>query len=113
MALGIVESGTQSATGTHALGSGSTTNGVYTCSWNLTDMVDGDVIRCYVTKKTLTGDTAEVIYEGWYQHVNGGGAPMVTSPPVVNHGFIVQCHVDESGANTVSVPWSLDRVAEF
>ena len=47
MALGIVESGTQTATDNHPLGSGSTVNGAYVCSWNLTDMVDGDVIRCY------------------------------------------------------------------
>jgi hypothetical protein len=113
MALGIVESGTQSATGEHALGSGSSTAGVYVCSWNLTDMVDGDVVRCSVRKKTLTGDTGEVIYSGWYANVNGGGDPMVSSPPVLNHGFLVQCYVEESGANTVSVPWSLDRVAEY
>ncbi len=113
MAVGIVESNTQSATTTHALGSGSSTAGVYVCSWNLTDMTSGEVIRCYVTKKTLTGDTADVIYEGYYQHDNGGGAPMVSSPPVLNHGFIVQCNVEEIGVNTVSVPWSLDRIAEF
>lgn len=113
MALGIVESGTQTATSAHALGSGSTTAGVYVCSWNLTDMVNGDVIRCYVTKKVLTGDTADEIYSGYYQHADGGGDPMVSSPPVLNHGFTVQCGVEEIGANSVSVPWSLDRVAEF
>lgn len=112
MALGTVESGTQSATGDHALGSGSTDDGVYVCNWNLTDMVDGDVIRCYVKAKTLTGDTAEVIYEGYYQHANGGGAPIVSSPPVVSM-FSVQCGVEEIGANTVSVPWSLVRIAEY
>lgn len=113
MALGVVESNTQSATGDHALGSGSSAAGVYVCSWNLTDMVDGDVIRCYVKKKVLTGDTAETIYSGYYQHTNGGGDPMVSSPPVLNHGGLVQCGVEEIGANTVSVPWSLDRVAEY
>lgn len=112
MALGTVESGTQSATGAHDLGSGSTDDGVYTCNWNLTDMVDGDVIRCYVVAKTLTGDTAEVIYEGYYQHANGGGAPIVSSPPVVSM-FSIRCGVEEIGANTVSVPWSLVRIAEY
>lgn len=113
MALGIVESGTQTATGEHALGSGSTVHGVYTCSWNLTDMVDGDVVRCSVRAKVLTGDTAETIYSGYYQHANGGGDPIVSSPPVLNHGFLVQCYVEEIGANSVSVPWSLDRIAEY
>jgi hypothetical protein len=112
MALGTVESNTQSATGAHDLGSGSTDDGVYVCNWNLTDMVDGDVIRCYVKTKVLTGDTAEVIYEGYYQHANGGGAPLVSSPPVVSM-FSVQCGVEEIGANTVSVPWSLVRIAEY
>jgi hypothetical protein len=112
MALGTVEGTTQSATGAHDLGSGSTDDGVYVCNWNLTDMVDGDVIRCYVKAKVLTGDTAEVIYEGYYQHANGGGAPLVSSPPVVSM-FSVQCGVEEIGANTVSVPWSLVRIAEY
>lgn len=112
MALGTVESGTQTATTDHALGSGSTVAGVYTCNWNLTDMVDGDVIRCYVKTKTLTGDTAETIYSGYYQHTNGGGDPIVSSPPVVSM-FSVQCGVEEVGANSVSVPWSLVRIAEY
>ena len=112
MALGTVESGTQSATADHALGSGSTTAGVYTCNWNLTAMVDGNVIRCYVKTKTLTGDTAEVVYSGWYANTNGGGDPLVSSPPVVSM-FSIQCGVEESGSNTVSVPWSLVRHAEY
>lgn len=112
MALGTVESGTQSATTDHALGSGTTTPGVYSCQWNLTAMTLTCVIRCYVKTKTLTGDTAEVAYEGWYQHVDGGGGPIVTSPPVVSL-FSVQCGVEEVGANTVSVPWSLIRHADY
>lgn len=112
MALGTVESGTQSATTEHALGSGSTVAGVYTCNFNLTNMVDGNVIRCSVRTKTLTGDTAETVYSGYYQHANGGGDPLVSSPPVVSM-FSVQCYVEEIGANTVSVPWSLVRHAEY
>lgn len=112
MALGTVESGTQSATVAHDLGAGSTTPGVYVCNWNLTAMVGGNVIRCYVRTKTLTGDALETIYEGYYQHTDGGGAPLVSSPPVVSM-FQVQCGVEEIGANTVSVPWSLTRIAEY
>lgn len=112
MALGVVESGTQTATAEHALGSGSTVNGVYICEWNLTDMVNGDVIKCSVRRKVLTGDVAEEIYAGYYQHANGGGPPIVSSPPV-RSAFSVQCYVEEIGANSVSVPWSLDRVAEY
>jgi hypothetical protein len=107
MAVTTIDSATQSATGDHLLGSAATTTaGVYICQWNLTDMVDGDVIRCYIQCKTLTGDTIEPAYEGYYQHANGGGSPIVTSPPVVSM-FSVRCGVEEIGANTVSVPWSL------
>lgn len=112
MALGTVESATQSATTDHALGTGSTTAGVYVCNWNLTAMTDGCVVRCYVKAKTLTGDTAEPIYEGYYQNANGGGSPLVSSPPVVSM-FSVQCGVEEIGANTISIPWSLVRIAEY
>jgi len=112
MAIGRVESGTQSATGDHALGTGSTVAGVYVCSWNLTAMVNGNVIRCYVKSKTLTGDTAEEVYSGYYQHLNGGGPPLVSSPPVVSL-FSVQCGVEEIGSNTISIPWALDRIAEY
>lgn len=111
MATGIVESGTQTATTDHALGTGSTVAGVFVCNWNLTDMVNGDIVRCYVKTKTLTGDTAETIYEGYYHHANGGGAPLISSPPVVSE-FSVQCGVEEIGANSVSVPWSLVCIAE-
>jgi hypothetical protein len=106
MAVTTVESGTQSATGDHLLGSGTTTAGVYVCKWNLTDMVDGDVIRCYVQTKTITGDTIEPVYSGSYANLNGGGDPIVQSPPVVSM-FSVRCGVEEVGANTVSVPWEL------
>ncbi len=112
MAVGTVESGTQSATAAHDLGAGSTAAGVYVCNWNLTAMVNGNVIRCYVKTKALTGDTLETIYEGHYQHVDGGGSPLVSSPPVVSM-FSVQCGVEEIGANTISVPWSLVRVADL
>lgn len=112
MALGVVESGTQSATTLHNLGTGSTVNGVYTCNWNLTAMVNGNVVRCFVRAKTLTGDTIETVYEGYYQHADGGGPPLVSSPPVVSP-FSIQCGVEEIGANTISIPWSLVRHAEY
>jgi hypothetical protein len=112
MSLGVVESGTQTATSDHALGSGSSASGVFTCNWNLTDMVDGDVIRCYVKAKTLTGDTPEVVYAGYYRHDNGGGNPLISSPPVVSM-FSVQCGVEEIGSNSVSVPWSLVMHADY
>lgn len=107
MAVTTVESGTQSATGAHDLGSGTTTAGVYVCEWNLTAMVNADVVRCVVKTKTLTGDTIEEIYSGSYANLNGGGDPVVSSPPVVSM-FSVRCAVERvSGASPISIPWSL------
>lgn len=115
MAITVVESNTQSATGAHDLGSGSTTSGVFVCRWNLTDMSNGEVIRCYVKVKLLSGDTAEDVYVGYYRDANAGGSPLVQSPPVVSippsGSSLVQCGVEEIGANTVSVPWELVQIA--
>ena len=112
MALGAVESGTQSATADHALGTGSTVAGVYVCQWNLTAMANGGVIRCYVKSKTLTGDTAEESFSAHFANLDGGGDPIQFSDPIVSM-FSVQCGVEEIGANTISVPWSLVRIAEY
>lgn len=112
MALGTVESGTQSATSSHDLGSGSTAAGVYTCHWNLTNMANGNVVRCAVKRKVLTGDTAETAWEGWFANADGGGPPVIESDPIVSM-FSVQCVVEEVGSATISVPWSLVRNAEY
>lgn len=112
MALGTVESNTQSATTDHALGSGTTTPGVYTCQWNLTAMGTSGVVRCYVKSKTLTGDTAEESWSGYLSGVDGGGDPIVISAPIVSM-FSIQCGVEEIGSNTISIPWSLVRHADY
>ncbi len=88
------------------LGSGTTTAGVYVCKWNLTAMANGDVVRCYVQTKTITGDTIEPIFSGSYANLNGGGDPVVQSPPVVSM-FSVRCGVEEIGGSTISIPWEL------
>ena len=112
MALGTVASGTQSATTAHALDSGATTTpGVYVCSWNLTNMANDDVLLCYVETKVLTGDTAERIYFAAYKH-DQGNCPIVQSPPIVSM-FSLRMYVEEVGSSTISVPWSIVRVAEY
>jgi hypothetical protein len=112
MALGTVFSGTQSATGTHLLDSATTTAGVYVAQWNLTAMGATGVIRCYVVSKTLTGDTAEESWSAWFQGIDGGGDPIVFSDPIVSM-FSIQQGVEEVGANTISIPYSLVRIAEY
>jgi hypothetical protein len=112
MAVGAVESGTQSATGVHLLGTGSTVAGVYVAKWNLTAMPASGVIRSYVVTKVLTGDTAEEEWSAWFQGIDGSGDPIVTSDPIVSM-FSIQAGVEEVGANTISIPWSLVRIAEY
>lgn len=107
MAVTTIDSGTQTATGTHALVT-ETSEGIYVCQWNLTNMANGDIIECYVTTKTLTGDTAEIIYYGHYRH-SQGDAPMVTSPPFVSM-FSLTMYVAEGGSSSISVPWALIKL---
>ena len=104
-----IASGTQSATTAHALDTAATTTaGIYVAMWNLTAMTNGSVIKCYVETKVLTGDTAERIYEATYQH-DQGNVVIVASPPIVSM-FSIRMYVEEVGANTISVPWSLIRI---
>lgn len=110
----VVDSGTQSATAAHDLGSATTTAGIYVCRWNLTAMVDGNIVRCAVKAKVLSGDTAEMAFSGYYAHANGGGDPIVQSPPVVSYAPSgspsFQCYVEEIGAATISIPWELVKL---
>lgn len=109
MAITTTESGTQSATTAHALGSGTTTAGIYVAMWNLTTMANDDVILCYVETKVLTGDTAERIYFAAYKH-DQGNTPIVASPPIVSM-FSIRMYVEEVGGSTISIPWSLIQIA--
>jgi hypothetical protein len=105
-----IASGTQSATGAHALDSAATTTaGVYVCMWNLTAMVNDDVVHCYVETKVLTGDTAERIYNAPYKH-DQGNTPIVASPPTVSMHSLRMYVERVSGASPISIPWSLLRV---
>jgi hypothetical protein len=112
MAVGTVESGTQTATGVHDLGSGSTAAGVYVAMWNLTNADQDTVLRCYVKSKVLTGDTAEESWSAWFQGIDGGGDAIVFSDPIVSM-FSVQMGIEEVGSNSISVPWALIRVADL
>ncbi len=80
--------------------------------WNLTAMVNDDVILCYVETKVLTGDTAERIYVAAYKH-DPGNTPIMASPPIVSM-FSLRMYVERvSGTASISVPWSLIRVADL
>ncbi len=86
--------------------------GVYVAMRNLTPMGATGVVRCYVVSKVLTGDTAEESFSAYYQGIDGGGDPIQFSDPIVSM-FSIQAGVEEIGANTISIPWSLIRVAEY
>lgn len=105
-----IESGTQATTGAHALGAAATTDpGVYIAMFNLTNMANGDVIRCSVETSVLATDTPERIYEGIYQH-SQGNTPIIASPPVVSMHSIRMYVERVSGAASIDVPWSLVQV---
>ena len=112
MAQGTVSSGTQSLTlDTPVDLASSTTPGIYCCQYNLTNLANGDVIRCYATAKVLTGDTEEIVFEGIYAN-SLGSAPIVQSPPIVSM-FSLSMMVEQTDGTGRSVPWALVRIAEY
>jgi hypothetical protein len=111
VAFGEVETGTQTATAAHDLGSGSAADGVYVCKFNLDDMVNGDVLKIGIKGGTLSGDANQQEYIGHYANEDGGlSDPNVTTPPVVITQGTARCFCEEVGANSISVPWALIQV---
>jgi hypothetical protein len=112
MALGTVSSGTQTCTidTEHDVAS-TTTAGIYVCQYNLTNLAKGDVIRCFVTAKVLTGDVEEIVFEGIYAN-DLGASPIIQSPPVVSM-FSLSMMVEQTDGTGRNVPWALVRIAEF
>lgn len=115
MALGTVDSGTADF-GSIGLDTptdleSTTTAGIYVAMYNLTNLALGDVVRCYLTTKVLTGDTEEIVFEGVYAN-SMGASPIVQSPPVVSM-FSLSMMIEQTDGTGRSVPWSLVRIAEF
>jgi hypothetical protein len=112
MALGTVSSGTQSLSLDTPVDLASTTTaGIYVCSYNLTNMAKGDVVRCYATVKVLTGDTEEIVFEGIYAN-DLVDSPIVQSPPILSM-FSLSMMIEQTDGTGRSVPWALVRVAEY
>ncbi len=112
MALGVVDSNTASLTLDTPVDLESTTDpGIYVAQYNLTNLANGDIIRCYVTTKVLTGDTEEIVFEGVYAN-SMGASPIVQSPPVVSmHSLSMM--IEQTDGTGRSVPWALVRIAEY
>lgn len=112
MALGTVDSGTESLSlDTPVDLESSTTAGIYVCQYNLTNLANGDIIRCYATVKVLTGDTEEIVFEGWYAN-SLGNSPIVQSPPIVSM-FSLSMFLEQTDGTGRDVPWALIRIAEY
>ena len=112
MALGTVDSGTESLTLDTPVDLASTTTaGIYVCQYNLTNLANGDIIRLYATAKVLTGDTEEIVFEGIYAN-SLGASPIVQSPPIVSM-FSLSMMVEQTDGTGRSVPWALIRIAEY
>lgn len=110
MALTTANSGSQACTVTtsHLLDT-DTTAGIYVCMWNLTTSVKGDVFRCWATTKVLTGDTAEIIFEGGYAN-DLLDSPIIMSPPIVSM-FEINMYINQTAGTSRTIPWSNIRVA--
>lgn len=112
MALGTVDSGTETLTLDTPVDLESTTvAGIYVCQWNLTNLALADIIRCYATAKVLTGDTEEIVFEGTYAN-SLGSSPIVQSPPIVSM-FSLSMMVEQTDGTGRAVPWALIRIAEY
>ena len=81
MAIGVIASGTQSATISteHSLAT-STTGKTYVFVVNTVNMANGDELELRVKTKVLSGSTAQVAYYQSYAHVQS--APNKYSVPV-------------------------------
>lgn len=109
MAISNVGSGTQSCTidTVHTLNT-ETVFGVYQAYWNLTNLAKGDVIRCVVTAKVLTGDTEETIFEAVYANDLLENC-IVCSPPFVSE-FSCSMKVEQTDGTGRNVPWAMFRL---
>lgn len=110
MALTTVSSNTQSCTvdTIHDLAT-STDAAIFVAQWNLTNSAKGDVFRCFVKAKVLTGDTAETAFEGIYAN-DLGNSPIVCSPPILSM-FSLTMSIEQTDGTSRNVPWALVKVA--
>ena len=111
MAISIVGSGSQACTadGTvHTLDT-ETVAGIYVAMWNLEPALKGDIFRCWVETKVLTGDTAATIFEGIYANDLLANC-IVQSPPVVSN-FQLIMKISQATGTTRTIPWSLTLIA--
>jgi len=110
MALTTVDSGSQTATldTIHDLET-TTTAGVYVAQWNLTNLAKGDIVRLFVKTKVLTGDTAEIVFEGVYANDLLSDA-IIMSPAIVSM-FSLTMSLEQTDGTGRSFPWALIQVA--
>jgi hypothetical protein len=110
MAISTAASGTQSCTldTVHTLTT-QTTAGVYVCQWNLTNLAKGDIIRVFVETKVLTGDTAEIVFEGVY--ANDLLSDTIVMSPAIVSMFSLVMKVEQTDGTGRSVPWACLLVA--
>lgn len=110
MAISIVGSATQTCTldTVHTLDT-ETTAGVYVATWNLLNMVKGDIVRLWVETKCLTGDTAATVFEGVYANDLLANC-IIQSPPIVSN-FQLIMKIEQTDGTGRDVPWSLTLIA--
>lgn len=113
MALGTVSSGTKSSGSTATIYDLATdsNDGIYVCQWNLENLVKGDVSRCFVHTKVLTGDTEKTVFEAIFSNDLIDNC-IIQSPPIVSM-FYIEMKYEQPSGTWRDVPWALIRIAEY
>ena len=87
---------------------GITTDGVYQCFLDLSDMVTSDYLTFKIYEKVQAADTQRVVFTASFAHVQGD--PNWVSPAMVlMHGWEMTVKVD--AGSTCTVNWSIRKVA--
>lgn len=84
-----------------------TTDGVFQCFLDLSDMIAGDQLQIRVYEKCRSGDTQRIVYEAIL--TGAQSQPIWASPSLIlMHGWDITC---DALAGTITVLWSIRQVA--
>lgn len=84
-----------------------TTDGVFQCFLDLSDMIAGDQLQIRIYEKCRSGDTQRIVYEAFLSGAQS--QPIWASPSLIlMHGWDITC---DALAGTITVLWSIRQVA--
>jgi hypothetical protein len=105
MSWTVAASGTQAASiGTeHALAT-DTTNTTFAGKWDLSNMVNGDIVELRMYTKVLTGSGLVCCFAAFFAHVQA--APAIIAPPVPSD-FSCKLTLKQTAGTGRNFDWSL------